>query len=242
MRRFSKTPQRTKWLDLWPEWDIVLELDHQDGDPNPAFAISYMKVEVDWGDGNDPVTYNRTSGTQIQTYSGTYPVGRHIVKFRVISRNNNSGILYFGNGTISTLNGDPLMPQLVRVKKFDASGTVTGRPKIQTLNCLFNRCLRLEAVDCPIIVGNVTDMTGSFRFCVNLKGKVEIPYFAAVVGISNIFYNCINLEEVQLGDAPVMTNNTYAFYNCSELRKIRLGAFSKNLNAGYTFWRMQKLG
>lgn len=241
MRRFSKTPQRTKWLDLWPEWDIVLELDHRDGDPNPAFAISYMKVEVDWGDGNDPVTYTHSSATQTQTYSGTYPIGKHIVKLRVTQRYNNSGILYFGNGTNTSLNGDPLMPQLVRVKKFDASGDVSGRPKIQSLNCCFNRCLRLESIDCPFIVGNATDMNSSFRFCVKLRDKIEIPYLAAVTSMTNCFYNCIGLEEAKLGDAPLLTTFSYIFYNCPSLRKVSLGAFSKNLNCGYAFWGCKKL-
>ena len=240
MRRFSKTSQRTKWLDLWPEWDIVLELDHRADDPEPAFSISYMQVQVDWDDGNEPVTYNRTSSVQKQTYAGTYPIGRHLVKLKVTNRYNNAGNLHFGNATSSSLNGVAQMPQIIRVKKLDGSGTVANRPKIQSLSLCFNRCLRLESVDCPIIVGNATDLGYFFRFCVNLKGKVEIPYFAATTTFSYAFYNCINLEEVQLGDAPSMTTFNYVFYNCSELKKAKLGAFSNPIPFGYAFWRMQR--
>ena len=244
MSRFKvlqKLTRQQRQREEWADWDIVLELEQLENDPAPAFAISYAKWEVDWGDGNDPVTYNRTSGTQIQTYSGTYPVGRHIVKFRVISRNNNSGVLYFGNGTNTSLNGDPLMPQLIRVKKFNASGEVSGRPKIQSLYCCFNRCLRLESIDCPFIVGNAINMSSSFRFCVKLRGKIEIPYFAAVTDTTNCFYNCIGLEEARFGDAPLLTAFSYTFYNCPSLRKVSLGAFSKNLNCGYSFWGCKNL-
>lgn len=241
MRRFSKTPQRTKWLDQWPEWDIVLELDQRDDDPPPAFAISYMRVEVDWDDGSAPVTYTRSSSTQIQTYAGTYPVGKHIVKLRVTQRYNNSGIIYFGNGTASSTIGDPLMPQVLRIKKFNVSGVVNSRPKIQSLNYGFNRCLRLEGVDCPLFMDNVTDATATFRFCVNLKGKVEIPNLASATSLGSFFYNCVNLEEVYIGDASNITNFTYIFYNCPKLRKIKLGSFSKNVSFQNAFWGCKSL-
>ena len=239
MRRFKVLQKLTRQnVDRWPDWDIVLELNHRETDPEPRFALSYTQMEIDWDDGQDPVVYTRTSSSSVFTYSGDYPVGTHIVKIKVTNRYSNSGTLYFGNASYSATYQQALMPQIKRVLKFDVSGTVNNRPKILGLDLLFNRCVRLESVDCEMKIGQVITMAWAFRFCTHLAGKIVISNASGTLqNLTSAFPHCLRLEEIRFGDLPSLTNLTSAFASCFSLRKVRFGTFGKPVTWHTAFWR-----
>ena len=122
----------------------------------------------------------------------------------------------FGNCTALT---NVVMPSTLR----DMTGAFYGCTALEsvTLNegltngsSAFSGCKSLKEVTVP---STVTSNSNMFNGCTSL---VKADVNSAVVGTS-MFYGCLALEDVTLGNNITAINNS-AFYNCGSLRKLQL--------------------
>ena len=89
---------------------------------------------------------------------------------------------------------------------------------------------------------NISNLAGFFGGLVNLQ-KVSFKSRNNITDMSNLFYSCSKLEEVDFSnfDTSNVTNMDYIFYNCNKLKTIPELTTNKVVNMGSAFYNCTAL-
>lgn len=166
------------------------------------------EVEVDWGDGSDPVIVTTTADNQLLTHTyattGDYVIAINVLSgsIQLKSSDSNYGILRAAVGATTTEHREYLRS----VFKVEVGRGVTD------LNNSFKACSALDSITIPNSVVSIVDST--FRDCFSLSTLI-IPQGVTTLG-SAICHNCYSLSTLSLSNSVISLGDSM-MYSCYSL-------------------------
>ena len=224
----------------WRDWDIVLEIEQREGDPRPAFASSASADLVDWGDGEPPVQYARSTATStlssmtVRTAPHDYAPGTYTIKIRVERGyyNVNKRVILGALNTGGTYTAK--MPQLARVLKLDLGEVADSQN-------MFCKCARLEEC-CPVSgTRGLRNATSMYYQCYRLGGELALGDLSACTNCAYMCYGCASMVSLALGDLSACTNCSSMCYGCASMVSLTLGDLSALTNIYRMCYQCYKL-